>query len=300
MYEDRVQDIARKRYDDMNRVKVDENGKRYLDTTDAMKMMESMRQNDFNRSVTESSLTGRYVKPEVQQLAQQILQSKQDWNDPNKRQQAHTNANQYRSSLKNYGVDADSLFGSNVNMNQAMQNLGKLGTPTYQSQQDKIAQTAQYLGQYQGQDTIGKIDNDRSYQNQVAQIAISRMNAGTSAASQRNSAGNSRFNQLMDIWKATGQAPDGIQGVTPGTSYFDMVGSRPKGGGSSGGSKDGSGGEVVDSTTYYNEFLSDINRIPDYNTGIEVIKAYESDGVDPKIITKMIQDLNKLAKDQGW
>lgn len=51
------------------------------------------------------------------------------------------------------------------------------------------------------------------------QIAISKQNADTSSNSNTNSNANSQFNQLMDIWKATGVAPAGISGVTAGTPY---------------------------------------------------------------------------------
>lgn len=55
--------------------------------------------------------------------------------------------------------------------------------------------------------------------NQVNQLAISQQNANTSSASEGTRAGTAQQNQLMDIWKATGQAPAGIQGVQEGTPY---------------------------------------------------------------------------------
>jgi hypothetical protein len=54
---------------------------------------------------------------------------------------------------------------------------------------------------------------------QAAQIAISQQNANTSAFSASTGRMNANNSQLMDIWKATGQAPDGITGVAKGTPY---------------------------------------------------------------------------------
>lgn len=53
----------------------------------------------------------------------------------------------------------------------------------------------------------------------AVQSAISKQNADTSSNSNANSNANSQFNQLMDIWKATGVAPSGISGVAAGTPY---------------------------------------------------------------------------------
>lgn len=52
---------------------------------------------------------------------------------------------------------------------------------------------------------------------------LSRQNS--IADNNRQAAGQS-FGQLMDIWRATGKAPAGIQGVTPGTQWYDEVAAR--------------------------------------------------------------------------
>lgn len=55
------------------------------------------------------------------------------------------------------------------------------------------------------------------------QHALQRNAQAISAANQRSdnsrASSNAEFNRLMDIWKATGVAPAGIQGVAPGTPY---------------------------------------------------------------------------------
>jgi hypothetical protein len=55
--------------------------------------------------------------------------------------------------------------------------------------------------------------------NDNAQLAISQMNANTSAANSANSNANMQQDNLMNIWKATGKAPAGIHNVAEGTPY---------------------------------------------------------------------------------
>jgi len=62
--------------------------------------------------------------------------------------------------------------------------------------------------------------------NQAQQINISQQgattsakNATTAATNSANSNNNANQTHLMDIWKATGKAPAGIQGVAEGTAY---------------------------------------------------------------------------------
>jgi len=55
-------------------------------------------------------------------------------------------------------------------------------------------------------------------QNEIAN-QLARQAQAISAANSRRAAESQRFNKLMDIWRATGQAPEGIPGVTPGTPY---------------------------------------------------------------------------------
>ena len=55
-------------------------------------------------------------------------------------------------------------------------------------------------------------------QNEIAN-QLARQAQAISAANSRRAAESQSFNKLMDIWRATGQAPEGIPGVTPGTPY---------------------------------------------------------------------------------
>jgi len=54
------------------------------------------------------------------------------------------------------------------------------------------------------------------------QLAVSQQNADTSQASAKSSMNNNSFGRLMDVWKATGAAPSGLEayGVAPGEQWF--------------------------------------------------------------------------------
>jgi hypothetical protein len=56
----------------------------------------------------------------------------------------------------------------------------------------------------------------------AAQISISQQNANTSQYSAQNSVSNAGFGQMMDVWKATGLAPSGLEayGVAPGEQWY--------------------------------------------------------------------------------
>lgn len=51
-----------------------------------------------------------------------------------------------------------------------------------------------------------------------AQLNASRANMATDNARQANAM---QYERLIDLWKLTGKAPDGLPGVTPGTSLYD-------------------------------------------------------------------------------
>lgn len=61
------------------------------------------------------------------------------------------------------------------------------------------------------------------YALQQQQIAISQQNANTSRQGAASGINNTNFNQQMDIWKATGAAPAGLEayGVTPGERWYE-------------------------------------------------------------------------------
>jgi hypothetical protein len=62
------------------------------------------------------------------------------------------------------------------------------------------------------------------------QLSLSWYNAKTSRQNSNNSANSNETNRLMDIWKATGVAPKGIEGVAEGTPWQSGGGTAPKSG----------------------------------------------------------------------
>lgn len=118
-------------------------------------------------------------------------------------------------------------FNQNVTMAQLTGYLPD-GTPTSAQQQQNLANL------WNVADATGVIPDSlatmyglpKGTQTQAAfqfaqQLAISRQNANTSSNSNANSNANAQFNQLMDVWKATGTAPAGLEayGVSQGAAY---------------------------------------------------------------------------------
>lgn len=109
-----------------------------------------------------------------------------------------------------YGVNAVPKMDTGVAFDQVS---GLSPLVTQQFEEDKRRYGDEYA--------LKKLAQEHGMSMDQAQLAISRANAGTSAS-------NSAFNQLMDIWKATGQAPRGISGVEPGTPYGGTSGPTVK------------------------------------------------------------------------
>jgi len=68
----------------------------------------------------------------------------------------------------------------------------------------------------------GKQFDEGVRQNEIAN-QLARQAQNISAGNASRSAASQAFGQKMDIWRATGQAPAGISGVTPGTVYGGNV-----------------------------------------------------------------------------
>lgn len=108
---------------------------------------------------------------------------------------------------------------------------------------------------------------------QARQILNSMANANASnaraAASSSRAADNDQFNRLMDIWRATGVAPEGIDNVAPGTPW------------------NGSGGTGGLPTVNLNQVIDNVNRMyTQYNstTGARTV-------TNPEAIEKYILSL---------
>jgi hypothetical protein len=101
---------------------------------------------------------------------------------------------------------------------------------------------------------------------------ISAQNANTSRASAANSANSAQFNQLMDVWQATGTAPSGLEsyGVTPGTTYTT-----------------GAAAKAAEPKTY-EDYQSNINKIVVRDKKTNAIK--NADEVEEFILTSDLSD----------
>lgn len=116
-------------------------------------------------------------------------------------------------------VGRDAVADSQWQQTMEYQRLSDQEKMEYQRTRDAI-EDERYKQKFD--EDVRRYGLDRALQE--AQLAISRQNANTSAASAANSAGNAAFGRLMDIWQATGVAPEGIPGVAPGTP---LAGKQP-------------------------------------------------------------------------
>lgn len=121
---------------------------------------------------------------------------------------------QYRDGIGDLG----NLIGINSGLNQnQLDNQYRNDTLDYQKGQDQIAQD-QWSQEFQQRVKAQGVDE-----------ALAWYNARTSRQGSNNAAGNSAFGNLMDVWSATGTAPDGLQsfGIQPGTPYKPGAGQQP-------------------------------------------------------------------------
>lgn len=203
-------------------------------------------QQDFQNPMAEAQLTGNYLSGEARQYIEAINSLKAQAETAGITKEARAGLSQqadaYRAALQGLGVDP-SLFGANVNAATARGNLNQAGVSTMAKQAQDYSQAADQRNydrsvlesdrsfEYtQGRDKVAderwQTEFDRvlkqdGVQNALAWAAnsISKQNANTSAYSAQTGRMNANDSRLMDIWKATGAAPAGINGVTAGTPY---------------------------------------------------------------------------------
>jgi hypothetical protein len=90
-------------------------------------------------------LTGSFLAPEAQQTIQALnalkAQTEQNWQvmTPEQRVAARAQGDQLRASLQGMQVDPN-LFGAGVTSTQAVQNIGRVGTPTLAAQGQQFEQ----------------------------------------------------------------------------------------------------------------------------------------------------------------
>lgn len=91
--------------------------------------------NAFDRQTKTADITGQWRDPQVNSLIQTVLDAKTNWGKPGADKQGLSQAADIaRSKLSEFGIDADSLFGSNVDLKTAHSNVYKAYMPTMASQ----------------------------------------------------------------------------------------------------------------------------------------------------------------------
>lgn len=135
-------------------------------------------------------------------------------------QQKQSNWNAY---LQSVGLTGDLGTGPKSDYSLLGGNSGNRSLAGQEFDQSKGVQDAGLTGLYNGAPTMQKNAQDFGQWLDRGQLGVSQMNAGTSAMSARNSAGNANFDKLMDVWKATGKAPAGLEnyGITAGSDLRD-------------------------------------------------------------------------------
>ncbi|MBB6672631.1 hypothetical protein [Cohnella nanjingensis] len=208
-------------------------------------------QQGFNNSIAQGQLTGNYVPQGANEIINQLLnlktQAEAKGITADQRTGLSQQADVLRNQLASLGYNP-TQFGSNVTASQASQNVGQgMRTLGGQEMDENVRQYNQNYAYQQARDAI----KDKQYQqtfdenvrehdlayalqkaqlahqisNDAAQLAISQMNAQTSRMNVTNdnarAASTANFNQLMDVWKASGKAPAGLEkfGITQGTSF---------------------------------------------------------------------------------
>lgn len=162
-------------------------------------------------------------------------------------------------------VGTKTIAGRNADLN-ATQTMAVLtghlpdGTPTNAAQQQQLQ------NQWTVAEQTGIIPNSladfyglphgmqtQAAKTQAAQIAVSNRNASNSETSTANAKTNAEQSRLMDVWKATGKAPAGINGVTAGTPYAQAQNTNLK--------SDKEISDLLDSSPFVTKQLDDNGKI---------------------------------------
>ncbi|ULL14361.1 hypothetical protein DVH26_07800 [Paenibacillus sp. H1-7] len=165
-----------------------------------------------------------------------------------------------------YGIQADPKMDSQVAYDQ-VKGLTPLAMQEYL--QRAAVQNAGLTGLFNGQETMDARKLAADIEDRKAQLDISRMNAGTSAASAANSAGNAAARLAFDREKF----------------QFD---------------KDQASGQSQRkqmSQASYSEFLQDLPRIDSIDEGNQLISLYRQQGVDEATIANMQKAINSKFKE---
>jgi len=207
--------------------------------------------NNRNTVNDKATFTGDYTSPETSAIQQQMAKNSAEYATASPEQQAviHQNNLDLAKQLgQTYDPGTGTYSGGNTStrtlagQTQDMNNVkdmavltGKMpdGTPTNAAQQEQLKnlwtvadQTgtipnslADFYGLPHGMQT--QAAKTQAIQNGISQqgATTSAKNATTAETNSKNSQENATQDNLMNIWKATGKAPSGINGVTEGTPF---------------------------------------------------------------------------------
>lgn len=102
----------------------------------------------FNQSVSEANLTGRYLPSKVRNLVNRVLELKRQAEAPGVSQEALTGyskeADTLRSQLPAYGIDPN-LVGKGISYEEAAKNVSQMGTPTLAARKAEADKARQAL-----------------------------------------------------------------------------------------------------------------------------------------------------------
>lgn len=195
----------------------------------SLKFLSGEKQNKEANAIALGNALGSYLTPEQRDAINQMKSNSAAWFNASPEEQQVLAA-------KNQDL------GSSIGATQDEQGnwVFPQGTPTVAQRQFDygIQKDKREFDYKQARDAIederykNKFDEDvRRYDLDYAlkkaieegQLSVSRMNAATSAQNAKNSAYNADFGRLMDVWKATGKAPAGLEsyGVQAGADFAD-------------------------------------------------------------------------------
>lgn len=253
----------------------------------ALNALATEQQRGMDNTRADAALTGNYLTPQQQALIDNLyaLKSQAEAQGITKAQRSalSTQADGIRNQLQASGLDISKL-GANTSLAQAKQSgVGRTLAGQDQDFNQQLAlrkqDTAdkQYSEQFayqKARDAIAdkqwqaKFDEDYrryglDYALQQQQIDISAMNANTSRAGNNASIANNQFGQLMDVWKANGTAPAGLEGfgIQAGTPYSTGAAAKAQ--------------DALTAESYATSYLDkSVNRDDDGNiTNLDAVKA---------------------------
>jgi hypothetical protein len=193
--------------------------------------LNGLNQQDFNNNLAtnqdtraqqaqDANFTGYYNNSNTSAIQKQIADNKAAYDSasPAEKQRLHV---ENLALAKSIG-GTDTTGNGDYTFSQGQRTL-QGQQMDYQKVRDSIADE-QYKQKFDEDVRRYGLDHALQQAVQLGQLKISQQNANTSSASAANSVSSANFNKLMDVFKATGKAPAGLEsyGIQPGSSLADV------------------------------------------------------------------------------